>query len=87
MRRKTTARMKRRPEPGPANGSGDSALVPVWAKSFGDADFDQVVKAVGVSNFTRADLESLLPACTTVPAVDQIQWYIGLDVADIQLPT
>jgi len=35
-----------------------------------------------VSNFTRADLESLLPACTTVPAVDQIQWYIGLDVAD-----
>ena len=40
------------------------------------------VKAVGVSNFTRADLESLLPACTTVPAVDQIQWYIGLDVAD-----
>jgi hypothetical protein len=27
-----------------------SALVPVWAKSFGDADFDQVVKAVGVSS-------------------------------------
>jgi diketogulonate reductase-like aldo/keto reductase len=40
------------------------------------------VKAIGVSNFTRADLESLLPACTTIPAVDQIQWYIGYDVSD-----
>jgi len=40
------------------------------------------VKAIGVSNFTRPDLESLLPACTTVPAVDQIQWYIGYDVSD-----
>lgn len=43
---------------------------------------DGRVKAIGVSNFTRPDLESLLPACTTVPAVDQIQWYIGYDVAD-----
>lgn len=43
---------------------------------------DGRVKAIGVSNFTRPDLESLLPACTTVPAVDQIQWYIGLDVSD-----
>jgi diketogulonate reductase-like aldo/keto reductase len=40
------------------------------------------VKAIGVSNFTRPDLESLLPACTTIPAVDQIQWYIGYDVSD-----
>lgn len=43
---------------------------------------DGRVKAIGVSNFTRPDLESLLPACTTIPSVDQIQWYIGLDVAD-----
>jgi diketogulonate reductase-like aldo/keto reductase len=43
---------------------------------------DGRVKAIGVSNFTRPDLESLLPACTIVPAVDQIQWYIGLDVED-----
>ncbi len=43
---------------------------------------DGRVKAIGVSNFSRPDLESLLPACTTVPAVDQIQWYIGYDVAD-----
>src|SRR5674476_1229878 len=40
------------------------------------------VKAIGVSNFSRPDLESLLPACTTIPAVDQIQWYIGYDVSD-----
>jgi diketogulonate reductase-like aldo/keto reductase len=43
---------------------------------------DGRVRAIGVSNFTRPDLESLLPACTTIPAVDQIQWYIGYDVAD-----
>lgn len=40
------------------------------------------VKAIGVSNFTRPDLESLIPACTTIPAVNQIQWYIGRDVSD-----
>lgn len=40
------------------------------------------VRAIGVSNFTRADLDSLLSACTVVPMVDQIQWYVGLDVAD-----
>src|ERR1035437_11145357 len=40
------------------------------------------VKVIGVSNFTRPDLESLLPACTIIPAVDQIQWYIGFDVSD-----
>jgi diketogulonate reductase-like aldo/keto reductase len=43
---------------------------------------DGRVKAIGVSNFTRADLESLLPACMVIPSVDQIQWYIGYDVAD-----
>ncbi len=43
---------------------------------------DGRVRAIGISNFTRSDIESLLPACTIVPAVDQIQWYIGLDVSD-----
>jgi diketogulonate reductase-like aldo/keto reductase len=43
---------------------------------------DGRVRAIGVSNFTRADLDSLLPACTITPAVDQIRWFIGLDVAD-----
>ncbi len=40
------------------------------------------VRAIGVSNFARDDLESLLPACTTKPMVDQIRWFIGVDVAD-----
>ncbi|HET7725520.1 MAG TPA: aldo/keto reductase [Propionibacteriaceae bacterium] len=43
---------------------------------------DGRVRAIGISNFTRADIESLLPACTIIPAVDQIQWYIGHDVED-----
>ncbi len=40
------------------------------------------VKAIGVSNFDPSDLDSLLPACTTKPAVNQIRWFVGLDVAD-----
>lgn len=40
------------------------------------------VKAIGVSNFGRDDLESLLPACTTLPMVNQIRWFIGLDPSD-----
>lgn len=40
------------------------------------------VRAIGVSNFDRADLESLLPACATKPMVNQIRWFVGLDVAD-----
>ena len=40
------------------------------------------VKAIGVSNFGRGDLDSLLPAAATIPMVDQIRWFIGLDVAD-----
>lgn len=43
---------------------------------------DGRVRAIGISNFIRADIESLLPACTIIPAVDQIQWYIGHDVSD-----
>ncbi|MBI4901612.1 MAG: aldo/keto reductase [Actinobacteria bacterium] len=42
---------------------------------------DGRVRTIGVSNFSRADLDSLLPACTITPAVDQIRWFIGLDVA------
>lgn len=37
------------------------------------------VKAIGVSNFDPDDLDSLLPACTTKPMVNQIRWFIGLD--------
>lgn len=40
------------------------------------------VKAIGVSNFSPADLESLLPACETKPMVNQIRWFIGLDPSD-----
>ncbi len=35
------------------------------------------VRAIGVSNFARADLESLLPACKVAPMVNQIRWFIG----------
>ena len=37
------------------------------------------VKAIGVSNFEPDDLDSLLPACTVKPMVNQIRWFIGLD--------
>ena len=37
------------------------------------------VKAIGVSNFGPEDLDSLLPACRTLPAVNQIRWFVGLD--------
>ncbi|CAN5294415.1 aldo/keto reductase [soil metagenome] len=40
------------------------------------------VKAIGVSNFSPADLESLLPACETKPMVNQIRWFIGLDPSE-----
>lgn len=40
------------------------------------------VRAIGVSNFGRADLDSLLPACATKPMVNQFKWHIGVDVAD-----
>ncbi len=40
------------------------------------------VKAIGVSNFNPDDLDSLLPACTTKPMVNQIRWFIGLDPSD-----
>ena len=40
------------------------------------------VKAIGVSNFDSADLDSLLPACETKPMVNQIRWFIGLDPSD-----
>ena len=37
------------------------------------------VRAIGVSNFETDDLNSLLPACETLPMVNQIRWFIGLD--------
>jgi len=40
------------------------------------------VKAIGVSNFAPHDLDSLLPACTVKPMVNQIRWFIGLDPSD-----
>jgi diketogulonate reductase-like aldo/keto reductase len=40
------------------------------------------VKAIGVSNFGRADLDSLFPACESKPMVNQIRWFIGLDPSD-----
>lgn len=43
---------------------------------------DGRVKAIGVSNFNSADLDSLLSACETKPMVNQIRWFIGLDPSD-----
>jgi diketogulonate reductase-like aldo/keto reductase len=40
------------------------------------------VKAIGVSNFSPADLESLIPATTVKPMVNQIRWFVGLDTSD-----
>lgn len=40
------------------------------------------VKAIGVSNFDRDDFDNLLPVCNVLPMVNQIRWFIGLDVAD-----
>lgn len=40
------------------------------------------VKAIGVSNFRRDDLDSLLTSAKVVPMVNQIRWFVGLDVAD-----
>lgn len=40
------------------------------------------VKAIGVSNFDAEDLASLIPACTVMPMVNQIRWFIGLDPSD-----
>lgn len=40
------------------------------------------VKAIGVSNFNRDDFENLLPVCEVKPMANQIQWFIGRDVAD-----
>ena len=37
------------------------------------------IRAIGVSNFETDDLNSLLPACETLPMVNQIRWFIGLD--------
>ncbi|GAA0911801.1 hypothetical protein Vau01_103690 [Virgisporangium aurantiacum] len=35
-----------------------------------------------MSNFDPDDLDSLLPACTVKPMVNQIRWFIGLDPSD-----
>jgi diketogulonate reductase-like aldo/keto reductase len=40
------------------------------------------VKAIGVSNFSPADLESLIPATTVKPMVNQIRWFVGVDTSD-----
>jgi diketogulonate reductase-like aldo/keto reductase len=39
------------------------------------------VKAIGVSNFSPADLESLVPATTVKPMVNQIRWFVGVDTS------
>jgi diketogulonate reductase-like aldo/keto reductase len=53
----------------------------VW-KAMEDFVADGRVRSIGVSNFGPDDLESLLPACTITPAVNQIRWFIGLDPSD-----
>jgi len=40
------------------------------------------VRAIGVSNFGPDDLDSLLPACKTMPMVNQLRWFIGLNPSD-----
>ena len=40
------------------------------------------VKAIGVSNFSPADLKSLISATTVMPMVNQIRWFVGVDTSD-----
>ena len=48
----------------------------VW-KAMEDAYIAGKVRAIGVSNFLQADLESLLPSCTIRSMVNQILVHIG----------
>ena len=48
----------------------------VW-RAMEDALRAGKVRAIGVSNFLRDDLESLLPACHVRPAVNQVLAHIG----------
>ena len=48
----------------------------VW-KALEDAYFAGRLKAIGVSNFLRDDLDSLLPSCRARPMVNQILTHIG----------
>jgi diketogulonate reductase-like aldo/keto reductase len=41
------------------------------------------VRSIGVSNFTGADLESLMSASTVTPLVNQIRYFIGHTQADV----
>jgi diketogulonate reductase-like aldo/keto reductase len=41
------------------------------------------VRSIGVSNFTGADIESLLSASTVTPLVNQIRYFIGHTQADV----
>ncbi|MFU8787112.1 MAG: aldo/keto reductase [Candidatus Izemoplasmataceae bacterium] len=37
------------------------------------------IKAIGVSNFTKGDLENILANCKVTPAVNQIRYFVGID--------
>lgn len=40
------------------------------------------VRAIGVSNFARTDLDNILSVAKVTPMADQIRWFVGCDVAD-----
>ena len=40
-------------------------------------------RAIGVSNFSVADLQAILDGCTVVPMVNQIRWFVGYTQPDV----
>jgi len=65
--------------PWPWNDAGSdhrAGNIEVW-KVFEELYGEGKLRAIGVSNFTVADLESLTTATETMPHVDQIRWFIG----------
>lgn len=54
----------------------DEENAAVWAEMV-RANKDGLSRAVGVSNFDKHDLESLIKSTDLVPAVNQIKYYVG----------
>jgi len=44
---------------------------------------DGKIRAIGVSNFSKEDIQALIDACDIVPMANQIPFYIGRDQKDL----
>ena len=40
-------------------------------------------RAIGVSNFSVADVQAILDGCTVAPMVNQIRWFVGHTQPDV----